>query len=248
MTMPEINRRAFLSGVAAVAASATLSATAADAVAGATREAVTSASAPKPMFGYSFNGGEWWETGFYTHEEALAAAKEAAEDEMAREGSLPGVAVGRVVPVRVCIPRQLNEAVAEAVADGQKISYAIFDCLEGVNEEADWEGELLDAFHSARQIDGDAMVGECREVVAIALLRAGQPAIAGHVRSTDCPYKPEISDELYERLADDPELQADLHRIVTAWVDRHDLWEAGRLLNSFDVVEYSPDKLAQVQA
>lgn len=228
MTTIDISRRGFLGGAAAVAAVTVVPALPVPAPAA--EPVVESASAiARRMFGFSTHG-DFWEIDFPTREAALEAARE-------YHGYDTSFHVGEVQRLRIHIPGRLNEAAAQALIDGGEVFDHLVECLAGGNEDADFDGELHDKIAAAWKKDHEEMDAQCRAVSSAALVRAGAPILAAQAAVSD-RRKHELSDDLFEALASDDALQADLHRIFTAWVDKHDLWEAGCALNTSNVEQH----------
>lgn len=224
----ELSRRAFLGGTAAVAAVAVVPPLPAPAAVPVV-EAAPAVPVVKPMFGFSTHG-DVWEIDFPTRDAALKAARDYHGDDDSFE-------VGEVKRIRMHVPDELNEAAAEALINGGEVFDHLTAYLAGSNEDADFDGELSEAITQAWFADHEEMDAQCRAVIAAAIIRAGDPVTAARAATSDrC--KHDLPDELFEALAFDDTLQTDLHRIITAWVDKHDLWEAGHALSTSNVEKH----------
>ncbi|AUN31970.1 hypothetical protein [Niveispirillum cyanobacteriorum] len=224
----QVSRRAFLGGAASVAAMAFIPAPPAPAAVPVVEVAPAVATA-KPMFGFSTHGGVW-EIDFPTRDAALKAAREYHGDDDSFE-------VGEVRRIRMHVHGELNEAAADALINGGEVFDHLTAYLADCNQDADFEGELSEAFTRAWIADHEDMDAQCRAAISAAIVRAGDPILATQVAVSD-PRKHDLSDEIFEALASDDTLQADLHRIITAWVDKHDLWEAGHALSTSNVEKH----------
>lgn len=230
MTQTDISRRAFLGGAAAAATLAAVPALPAPAAVPVV-EAAPAVAAAKPMFGFSTID-DLWEIDFPTREAALRAAREYHGD----DGDFK---VGEVCRLSLEVPYNLNEAAAQALVDGGEMFDRLTEHLAGCNEDSNFDGELDEELARVWEKDHEEMDAQCRAAIAAAIIRAGDPVIAARAATSD-RRKHDLSDDLFEAIAGDAELQAGLHRIITAWIDKHDLWEAGHGLQVSNVVTYPP--------
>lgn len=218
MTM---NRREVLVGAAAITAAAALpAATPAAPVAG--------AMAPEPgWWGFSIDD-EHWCGPFDSREQALAAAIDEAD------GYYAAVETGRCIPIDLHIP-DLRDDVINWLAEDATGGYwwrpdALGDFLvqeiEGANQDADFEGELSDAF---ARVDTADLTAAAHAVLDAALMRLGRPDLINLSRMTDD--RPPLEDEaLLDALGADDLLGADLRVVAEKWATAHDLMDAPRAL------------------
>lgn len=163
---------------------------------------------PPMEFGYSLNGGELWNTGFATREEAIEAALE--------YGEAFSTAEVRLRPITY--PRDLPEEVANWLHDPGCPGNAAAGWLSGCNEDSDYEGEFDDACYRHAQ----ELREPVRAAIAAAVRRAGFEDWARAVETEDWP-EGNPPEALTDAIEKDQALQEDLLAILVAYAERHAL-------------------------
>lgn len=229
-----ISRRSFLAGLLAapllpVAAEAVLAAPAAAAGAGLGLTSaldMVGALQPRASFGYSTNGGEWWTSGFASHAEAVAEARQYVEVGSAFE-------TGLVHARSLRVPNNFAESISNALCDSTTgLAEELVCSLQSANEDSDYEGEFSDMCAMAPLGD---LPDKVRLVTCEALVRAGRPDWSILVMmSQPLPEEANGSDPSLEVLSNDEQLSRQLAVLIAAWAEEHGL--EGKL-KTVDVTE-----------
>lgn len=178
---------------------------------------------PRGWWGYSTNGGEWFNGPFDSREDALAEA----------QGDYPEDAC----TTAYCIPYKLRrtdlrEHCIEAIAGLNDIGVGgVSWAISGANEDIDYDGEVGDALAEA---DYSEIVADLRDATANALFRAGRPdLIAALYRQPHKPGEVICEDEaLLDALGCDAEFECDCDDALERWIAAQDLDDVPRMLRT----------------
>lgn len=225
--MTNLSRREVLIGAAAVAAVANLPMvmpTMAEA-APAPAAAPLLTETERGWWGYSRDGGDYWQGPFESREEALAEAQRDYPDEACTTGR--------------CIPHQMEAPDLREMC----VLWLNYGCtegslygdvcwrFEGANEDHDYEGEVSDELSAA---NWEPLLADLKDVFAVALFRHGRPdlipaVIAGE--SVEDALVPDDLDPLLVALETDDRFEAELTAAAEAWMVAQNLKDAPHRLD-----------------
>lgn len=216
----ELSRRIVLAGLTASAAVAALPIAA-------VAEAAPVAAIAKPpgWWGYSRDG-EFWHGYFDSREEAIAQALADSEGEP--------FTTSRCISYELCVP-DLAEHMIEWLPDHfrpSSLEFRLADWFAGSNEDADWEGDLIDEFHRANYQPLAAML---IDLLSTAFFRAGRPDLIG-VLFTERHDLPICDDDaFFEVLGADAQFAAEAEAAGEAWLaSQAAIHNAPRALTPYD--------------
>ncbi|MES2671590.1 MAG: hypothetical protein V4673_14395 [Pseudomonadota bacterium] len=209
----EISRRTVLAGLSAAAVVAAMP------IVPAAEAAAPIVEKPPGWWGFTHDG-EVWHGKFGSREEAISEALGWGDGEP--------FSTGRCVFYELSVPT-LEEHLAEWIADTRprQLPRCLADWFEGSNQDADWEGDLLDEIGRA---DYSVLAADLIESLATACFRLGQPdlipALFRERVGAICD-----DDVFLGRLVDDAQFKADVASAGETWLAGQDgIQNAGRCL------------------
>jgi hypothetical protein len=227
--MTNLSRRELLIGTAAVAATAMLPAAASAAVEVAP-PALAAAVKPRGWWGYS-SGGEIWHGFFDSREDALGEAQSMYPEDY--------VETGFCVPLALHAPDLHEHCVLWIGNQSRKrsIAWDLSEVFYGANEDAEWEGELSEAFCKA---DYTSIIADMIDCCANALFRAGRPDLIPALFAE--PNGTPICDDedLLTKLDLDKLFEAELDACAVQWINAQNLDDAPRALDVDDNETHEP--------
>lgn len=201
-----LNRRCFITLVGATAL-----------VAGLPRGSEAAETVVKPQedvveFGYSTDG-EFWEMGFPTRAAAIDAAQKLYES--------GNIQVAEVGFIPLTYPDRLAETVMQGtIYNGGVPAQVVIDDLVAFNEDADFEGDFESECNVAPIGD---MNQKIQTAMADAFRRVGLHEYARLVETGDDLPETGLSNEIYEKLTEDTELNNTLEKILREWIEENNI-------------------------